>query len=126
MEVIWGGSFEKYFPIFFKKLGGSEKQEKVVLKEGVFITELKVIEPATFLLTETFSVTLNDGRIFQVAFHQEKLIKALYTDPNFYFSVGQEFCIIFDVMYEKTGTESFLWSVTKRRDGWRTKFGSAC
>ena len=54
MEVIWGGSFEKYFPILFKKLGGSEKQEKVVLKEGVLITELKVIEPATFLLTETF------------------------------------------------------------------------
>ena len=76
----------------------------------MFITELKAIEPASFSLTETFSVTLNDGRVFQVAFHEKNLIKALNTDQNFYFSVGQEFCIISDVMYATMGTESVVES----------------
>ena len=77
MEVIWDCSFEKYFHFFSRNLEAVKKQEKVVLKEGVFITEFKVTEAASFSLTETFSVTLNDVSVFQVAFHEEKLIKAL-------------------------------------------------
>ena len=76
----------------------------------MLITEFKFIESASFSLTEAFSVTLNDRGVFQVVFHEEKQIKALYTDPNYYFSVGQELCIIFHVMYAKTGTESVVES----------------
>ncbi len=42
--------------------------------------------------------------------HEQELITALYTDTDFYTSIGQEFCIIFDVMYAKMGTEAVVES----------------
>ena len=70
----------------------------------IYVFEISMIN------MQTFSVTLNNGRVFQLAFHQEKLIKAVYKDQNFEFSVGQEFCIIFDIMCAKIGTESVVES----------------
>ena len=37
----------------------------------------------------------------------------MYTDSNFYQSVGKEFCIILDVMYSKIGTEVSAESLYK-------------
>ena len=34
----------------------------------------------------------------------------MYTDVTFYSAVGQEFCLIFDIMYAKTGTEAVVES----------------
>ena len=34
------------------------------------------------------------------------LIEALYTDSQFYSKVGQQFSIVFDIFYSKTGTEA--------------------
>ena len=39
------------------------------------------------------------------------LIEALYTDSQFYSKVGQEFCIVFDIFYSKTGTEAVAESL---------------
>ena len=36
----------------------------------------------------------------------ENVITALYCDSSFYSVIGPEFCLIFDIMYAKTGTEA--------------------
>lgn len=61
-------------------------------------------------MSDSFAVTYTDGTEETVFLQEEEVIKALYTDSEFYTSVGQEFCIIFDIMYAKTGTESVVES----------------
>ena len=41
---------------------------------------------------------------------EDAVIHALYTDSSFYSLVGQEFCLLFDIMYAKTGTEALAES----------------
>ena len=36
----------------------------------------------------------------------EEVITAIYTNTQFYESLGQEFCVLFDVLFAKTGTEA--------------------
>jgi hypothetical protein len=53
-----------------------------------------------------------------VLFQEEVLIKSLYTDSSFYSTVGQEFSLIFDIVYAMSGTEavaeSFYWVLDKQ------------
>jgi hypothetical protein len=56
------------------------------------------------------------------------LIEALNTDSQFYSKVGQEFCIVFDIFYSKTGTEAVaesLYPVVEKQemDGGQKYFG---
>ena len=39
---------------------------------------------------------------------QEEVVTAIYTNTQFYQSIGQEFCIVFDVLFAKAGTEARL------------------
>ena len=61
-------------------------------------------------MTETFHVSLNQKGAFELVLDKKKVIKALYTDSEFYTSIGQEICIVFHVMYAKTRTESVVES----------------
>jgi hypothetical protein len=42
----------------------------------------------------------------EVLFQEENVITALYCDSSFYSVIGPEFCLVFDIMYAKTGTEA--------------------
>ena len=100
ISVIWGDSFQKNFPIFFKWFLVNGEQENSKLKDTNFIKSFKPSDSNEF----------DDNSNIEVAFHEEKVIKSLYTDPKFYINIGQEFCIIYDVMYAKRGTESVVES----------------
>ena len=54
---------------------------------------------------------LSDTTEFLVILQEDAVIKALYKNPLFYQAVGREFCVIFEVMYSKTGTEAVAESV---------------
>ncbi len=54
---------------------------------------------------------LSDERALRVVLQEQLLIEALYTDSQFYSKVGQEFCIVFDIFYSKTGTEAVAESL---------------
>jgi hypothetical protein len=42
----------------------------------------------------------------KVVLQDEEVITAIYRNTQFYQSIGHEFCIVFDVMYAKMGTEA--------------------
>ena len=42
----------------------------------------------------------------EVVLQEESIIEAMYQDCSFYSLVGPEFCLVFDIMYAKTGTEA--------------------
>ena len=42
----------------------------------------------------------------KVFFDEEAQIEALYTDLSFYSAIGEEFCLVFDIFYAKSGTEA--------------------
>ena len=108
ISMIWGDSFKKNFPIFFNLVNG--EQENLKLKDTNFIKSFKPRDSSEFTLTGSFYVTLDDNSNIEVVFHEEKVIKSLYTNPKFYTNIGQEFCIIYDIMYAKTGTKSVVES----------------
>ena len=53
---------------------------------------------------------LSNGEKMQVLFDEEEFIQSLYTDSSFYTAVGQEFCLLFDIFYAKSGTEAVATS----------------
>ncbi len=61
--------------------------------------------------SDIYKVTVSDKTEFSVVLQEDAMIKALYTNPLFYDPIGREFCIIFDIMYSKTGTEAVAESV---------------
>ena len=65
---------------------------------------LKGILDSGFSLTEIFQLKLSGGSAFRVVLQEQFLVEALYTDSQFYSKVGQQFCIVFDIVYSKTGT----------------------
>jgi len=65
-----------------------------------------VHKPATFTLHDVFQVELENGDLFVVAFDEKKFLNLLYTDSCLYSIIGREFCLIFDIVYAKTGTEA--------------------
>jgi hypothetical protein len=48
---------------------------------------------------------LSNGETMEVLFQDENVISALCCDSSFYSVTGPEFCLVFDIMYTKTGTE---------------------
>lgn len=80
------------------------------LRKDAFIKVFLKAESTEFTLSETYSVILDDERVVTVVLQEQVIINALYTDPKFYTSIGQEFCIIFDIMYAKTGSEAVVES----------------
>ena len=49
---------------------------------------------------------LSSGRTLDAILQEDALINILYTDSSFYTLVGSKFCLLFDIMYAKTGTET--------------------
>ena len=74
---------------------------------------LKWILDSGFSLTEIFQLKLSDGSAFRVVLQGQFLIEALYTDSQFYSEDGQQFCIVFDIVYSKTGTEARAESLSR-------------
>ena len=72
---------------------------------------LKGVLDSEFSLTEIFQLKLCDGSAFRVVLQEQFLVEALYTDSQFYSEVGQQFCIVFDIFYSKTGTEAVAESL---------------
>jgi hypothetical protein len=89
------------------------------------IVEFSKSDPTVFSLAEVFRVQLSCGTTLEVVL-EDAIIHALYTDSSFYTLVGQEFCLLFDIMYAKTGTEavaeSFIALSKSRR--WRASKAS--
>ena len=114
LEIIWGNMFVSQFPKFFKEIKDATKPgEKTagatsiqLPSHDVRVTAFTKCSPKKFCLAEVFQVTLSHGEEKQVVFEEEEVIKALYEDSSFYSAVGREFCLIFDIMYAKTGTEA--------------------
>lgn len=110
IDIVWGQSFQSLFPRFFKVLETKGSLREIQLKDNSYVKSFQKAETTDFTLSDTFRVVLDDGKEETVALQEQEVISALYTDADFYTSVGQEFCIIFDVMYAKTGTEAVVES----------------
>ena len=99
---------------FFGKVSTSDScNVKVVeldkerfIKEGSKVVEFSEAVPSEFTLSEVFHVKLGNGESLEVVLKEECVIKALYMDVEFYTTVGQEFCLVSDIMYAKTRTEA--------------------
>ena len=74
--------------------------------------------PDQFSLAKVFHVELSSGKTLDAVLQEDAIINALYTDSSFYTLVGSEFCLLFDIMYAKMGTEtvaeSFYFVVEKQ------------
>ena len=111
ISVVWGEFFPSMFPKFFKTQDKkTNKLKETHFKDGEFLKSFQKAESTEFTLSEVYSIVLDNGDRETVVLQEQELISALYTDPQFYSSVGQEFCIIFDVLYAKTGTEAVVES----------------
>ena len=71
----------------------------------MYTKSFEMIFDRGFSLTEIFQLKLSDGSAFRVVLQEQFLIEALYTDSQFYSKVGQQFCIVFDIVYSKTGIQ---------------------
>ena len=61
-------------------------------------------------MSELFELELSNEEKMKVFLDEEAQIEALYTDSSFYSTIGQEFCLIFDIFYVKSGTEAIAES----------------
>ena len=61
-------------------------------------------------MSDAYKIELNNGQKKTVYLHEQEVITALYTYTEFYTAIGQKFCIIFDVMYAKTG-KKLSWNL---------------
>ena len=59
-----------------------------------------------FSLSEVFQVEFTNSKKMKVLFDEQIFIESLYTDSSLYSVLGQEFCLIFDIFYSKSGTEA--------------------
>ena len=131
MNVVWGTLFFSHFPKFFRQIvevvkPGAALRRHVVMGNVEIpagVTTTHIVEftksvPPVFLLTEVFQVKLSCGTTLNVVLQEDVVIHALYADSSFYLLVGQEFCLLFYIMYAKTGTgalaESFYRVVKKQ------------
>ena len=124
MNVVWGTLFFSHFPKFFRQIVEVVEKPGAALRRHVVmgnveipagVTTTHVVEftksvPPVFSLTEVFQVKLSCGTTLDVVLQEDAVIHALYTDSSFYSLVGQEFCLLFDIMYAKTGTEALAES----------------
>ena len=122
LKTIWGELFQTYFPRFFVKLEREKDQVPVKLKSEQRISSFTANNSENFDLLDKFEVCLTDGEKFTAVLKEDCIIESLYNDPEFYESVGREYCVIFDIMYSKAGTEAIAESIyrvmeTQEMDG---------
>lgn len=119
IEVVWGNLFRSHFAKFFKRISKSKEGKVMVVtlednndfKNGVLcVQKFNIASTPKFALADVFDVSLSNGDNFLVSLQEDEIIKALYNDAEFYSAVGQSFCILFDIMYAKTGTEAVVES----------------
>ena len=79
---------------------------EIRLGSGMYVTEFQPYVTKEFTLADVFQVELSNSEKMNVVLQEDAVIKALDTDPRFYTLVGPEFCLLFDIMYAKSGTES--------------------
>ena len=77
----------------------------------MYTKSFEMIFDSGFSLREIFQLKLSDGSEFRVVLQEQFLIEAVYTDSQFYRKVGQQFCIVFDIVHSKTGTEAAVESL---------------
>lgn len=58
-----------------------------------------------------FEIGFSNGVFSKVILVEKNVIEALYTEPQFYNEVGREFCLVYDIMYAKCGTEPVVESL---------------
>ena len=122
IEIVWGAKFPELFCHFFKKImastDGKFTLQDLVVPNGVAVKSFHMNTPPQFCLSTTFKLELGNGEKMEVLFDEEEFIRSLYTDSSFYSAVGQEFCVLFDIFYAKSGTEavaeSFYRAVEKQ------------
>lgn len=110
LSLIWDDNFQQLFPSYFKALNKDCKLHEIVLPQNAFLLSFEVASTFEFNLSDVYEVTLNNHTSCMVVLQEDAIIKAIYVDASFYTKVGQEFCIVFDVMYAKTGTEAVVES----------------
>lgn len=110
IEVVWGDMFLSHFWHFFKRIvdkaNGDFSSEVLVIPEGVTIISFMQSSSPKFSLSEVFKVEFSNSEKMKILFDEQAFIESLYTDSSFYSVVGQEFCLIFDIFYAKSGTEA--------------------
>ena len=118
INVVWGDFFPNFFVEMFMELpplrpddaksksNKEAKPQRLKLQENASVTAFKRIDDDYFDLGEKYVLKLDDGSLYQVVFHEENLIRLLYTDQTFYSAVGREFALVFHIFYAKTGTEA--------------------
>ena len=122
LKTIWGELFQTYFPHFFAKLEKENVQVPIQLKSEQHISSFAANSSGNFDLLDKFEICLTGGEEFTAVLREDCIIQRLYNDPDFYELVGREYCIIFDIMYSKAGTEAIAESIyrvmeTQEMDG---------
>ena len=110
IEIVWGTMFPELFSRFFRKItsssDGKVASHALVIPNGLAVKSFQTSTPPQFCLSQIFKLELSNGEKMQVLFDEEEFIQSLYTDSSFYTAVGQEFCLLFDIFYAKSGTEA--------------------
>ena len=107
-------SFPQAFPSSGEGGGGQAKKNNPIGKIQIASAVIQCVKfckstkstATEFSLAEIFCVELSNGEALQAVMQEDAIIKALYTDSSFYAIIGNEFCLLFDIMYAKTGTEA--------------------
>ena len=77
---------------------------------GVKIKSFVKSSSPQFSLSEVFKAEFTNSQKMKILFDEQIFIESLYTDSSFYSVVGQEFCLVFDIFYAKSGTEAVAQS----------------
>ena len=126
ISIVWGYMFPTHSPRFFKRIMVTDDNSNfslvdLVIPEGARLTKFVEGKQQKFTLSDVFVVELSNDTKMHVLFEEEVLINFLYTDSSFYSAVDQEFCLVFDIFYAKSGTEavveSFYWVVDNQEMG---------
>ena len=122
LKTIWGELFQTYLPRFFAKLEKGNVQVPIQLKSEQRISSFAANSSGNYDLLDKFEICLTGGEEFTAVLKQDCIIKSRYNDPEFCESVGREYCLIFDIMYSKAGTEAIAESIyrvmeTQKMDG---------
>ena len=102
-----------------KKDNGDLSSEPLSIPDGIAMTMFQRSTGPQFSLSEVFEVELSNEEKMKVFFDEVALIEALYTDSSFYSAIGQEFCLVFDIFYAKSGTEAVaesFYRVVEKQD----------
>ena len=109
VKVVWRELFQRYFSCFFARFE-NKKEVAIKLKNEQRVSSFTANNDNRFDLLDKFDVYLTAGEELTAILKEDCVIKSLYNDPEFYQSVGREFCVISDIMYSKAGTETIAES----------------